>query len=463
MGLRRVILRLLLPATAAVVVFVWPERPTYIIPDDYREFLAADANTRQLVFLLFDQNANEPPIIERREAATGRVVSATPLEWAGVAAEIRKMANRDGEIFSAQFQISADGSSLLWSQMSRQDADDAEHPDQSRCAVFDTTTGQRRGPSFGTPLGHWTALSPDGRWLLAPRQASAHQLSIIDTGSGRPLIDLDPPMAGSSSADGCFSPDSRRVLVQWSGSSIIYQLDLESRLIERKYRLAEYTTNEDNDNVWETLAEWRPGELRTRLTYCAAGTTQFFSWSFRTRTCRRPFDGVTLSLAEIDPLLDDKTNCFGPKRPAPGEGDGWVAQASCTNDPESAFSQYVDKVETWIGHGRLVNWNGRYGSRSFVRIIDRSTQGVRFEIEEKSGHVRVVLNGLYVLRPAYTPVPGIEVWRTDAWPRWVWATAGGIGVLMALRLFARIAGRKTVPGRLPLPLADSVADVDPIQ
>jgi hypothetical protein len=452
-AVRRLILPLFLPTAAAAVIFVWPERPVCVIPSDYRDFLATDAVSRQLIFLLFDQNGNEPPVIERRDVTTGHVVSATPLEWAGVAAEIRKTANRNGETFSAQFQISADRSSLLWSQMSRQDTDDAEHPDQSRCAVFDTTTGRRRGPSFGTPLGQWTALSPDGRWLLASRQASAHQLSMIDTWSGRPLIDLDPPSAGSSLAHACFSPDSRRMLLQWTGSPIVYQFDLDSRLIERKYRLAEDTTNADNDNVWETVAEWRSGELRTHLTYCAAGTTQFFSWSFRERTCRRPFDGGTLSPGEIDPLLNVITNCVGPTRPAPGEGDGWVAQARYTNDPESAFSQYVDKVETWIGCGRLVNWKGRYGGRTVVRIIDRATNAVRFEMEEMSGPLRVVLDGQYVLRPAYTPVPGIEVWRTDGWPRWVWAITGGIGTLVTMTLLARPMRRRLASGRTFMPPA----------
>jgi hypothetical protein len=441
----RLFLRLLVSATTALTIFAWPERPVYVISNEDREFLAADVTSRHLIFLFFDQDGNQPPVVERRDVATGHVISTTPLEWADIAAKSRRLANRNGQKFGAQFQISADGTSLLWSQMAWCDKDDGG--DESCGAVFDVKTG-RHGTIFDMASWDNVAWSPDGRWMLLGKPRYSHALSIIDTRSGKPIVEFDAPSGDSTSVHGCFSPDNRRALFQWSGGPNVYQVDLDSLLIERKYRLAEFTTNEDNDNVWESLAEWRPGELRTHLTYCAAGTTQFFQGSFRKKTCRRPFDGVTLSAGELDPFMDDSG--VGIERGTRGEGDGWVARAIIGDDTESKFSQWLGGVENWWGRGLLMNWRGRYGTRFTVQIIDRATNAVRYEFTEFAWETaHAVLDGTYLLLGSGDH---FEVWRTNAWPRWCWAIGGGIGVFAAMCLVARFRAKRVRPGVHTMPV-----------
>jgi hypothetical protein len=428
---RRTILALLLAGATATGIAVWPARPAYVISSDNRTFLSVDVNARQLLTVMFDEDSSAPPTIERRDVVTGRLMSATPLDWADVVAEVRQVVARDNNAWGSCFHISADCTTLNWSETIAIKGHDRQ---EDRSADFDTTTGRRLGPIRHVSFANCEAWSPDGRWMLMPKSDSSRQFDIIDTRSGQPLMRVEPPSGTSSSAHGCFAPDSRHLALQWSDGAILYQINLDTRSIERTYRLMEYTTNADNDNVWETVAEWRPGELRTELTYCAVGTTQFFDFSFRHRTSRHRFDGEALGEGQIDPLLDD--NPLGLERGSRGEGDGWVARAVIGDGSESMLSQWLGVVESRFGRGLLVNWRGRFGTRYTVRIIDRASNAVRYEYTQFAWeNSQVVLDGSYVL---LMTCGRMEVWRTDVWPRWLWATAGGIGMLAAMMILARI-------------------------
>ena len=391
MSWRARLLSLALAVGAAAFVCGWPETPLWKLDDETsREFVFADADARRLLFLCEPQG--RLPIVERRDLATGRLVTAVTLDGKELL-EVSKFADKDGYASGPETHFSAGGRFVFWSQR----ATNSAHDILSRCAVFDTATGRRQGPIVETKewIG-FVSLSPDGRWVLMWSLRNRHCLCLLDVQAGQPATEFPAPPRDWSTAAGSFSPDGRWVLFQYGNGPELYQVNVATRAVERTHRLAA-ETRVGNDDVWETLVDWRPGELRTELTHVDARTTQSFNWSFRKRKCRRHFDAQSLGEGVIDPLLDGPY--WDDAQGSRGEGGGWVARAVRADDSESMFSQCVSKVESWFGGGLLVNWQGRFGSRNTVQVIGRTTNSVRYEATEWfCDKIQVVLDGSTYVR-----------------------------------------------------------------
>ena len=424
---RYLILGLTLAVPIAGVVQIWPASPLYRIPGgDERTFLADDLAEHELMFLMFDPKSGDAPVIERRAARSGRLTSSTPLDWEKLAG--RNLTRDYGTL------VSADRRTIVRVFLIDVGLDVAHFC----AAAFDTITGKVLGDIIVCDMnGFW--LSPDGHWFLMALQAPSCRLVILDTRSGLIHCEIPAPAGLSAALHGRFSPDSRKVLFQWSYAGedgdetrrTLNLLDIQSRTVERKFILP---VRDINQLSQIDLDEWRPGEVRI------SETTYPRALSYQEKCYRHSFDGVTLGEGQFDELLSNDYLSFSGSLACCGEGDTWVAHrfvdwGAANYEPDWRASWR--RLEALIGVSILDKLNlPQY--HGWVRIIDRRTREVVFHQDVATGYdCHVVLNGEFFISAGDDESPGIEVWPIHPTPRWIWSAATFLGVTAAFSFVGR--------------------------
>src|SRR5262245_18277602 len=199
---RYVILGILLAVPTAGVIQLWPPIPAYRIPGANRKYLADARSNRELLFLVFDSQSDEPPVIERRAASSGGLLASTPLEWA----KMSILVNRRHETL-----ISADRTTFVWLQ---EISEFAASKERCRGAAFDTITGQLLGDVFICEDIGYCYLSPNVHWLMIFRGIPTYRLVIHYTTSGKSHHEIPAPNEFFALLHGCFSPHSKQALFQ---------------------------------------------------------------------------------------------------------------------------------------------------------------------------------------------------------------------------------------------------------
>jgi hypothetical protein len=402
----------------AAIIHLWPKIPAYRIPgSNERQFLGEDRPSGQLLFLYFGPNEDQPPVIERRDAESGKLVATLPLEWDAMTSWSRESCY--GELSdncrTVFLTLSATGS--------------APSTEKFVGTFFDATTGRQGGATFAFDHRGTSGLSPDGRWLWSTQLNPNCRLVIRDTQTGKSHFELPSPTGRREIIRFCFDADSQNGVFQWltdpkkltEESRTLHLLNLDSRQIEQSYLLPER----------QELRDWRRGELWIQVwNYSAPVVADIHQF-------RHKLDGRILTLGERDPLLDRFYDGQRFLQSVCDETEDGVTQFVEFLPEEPEWSRQIDKVERFIGR-KLFDRGDMRLNRGWVRLVDRETKQVRFE--QKVPHpfdCRFVLGGKLMLMPGERSSPATEVYRIDAWPRWVWTALAMSSLLVVFSIVSR--------------------------
>jgi hypothetical protein len=442
MRIRYLFLGMLLAPVAMSVCYGWSFQPSYYLSGENRRFLADDDSRQELLFLVYDEKAQSPPLIERRTARTGQLLSETSLEWG-------QMGVFSGRQHKAIF--SADRSLLVWLQ---ELSAFTNAIGTCRCAVFSVTSGKQVSDVIAFDGFSNCYLSSNGRWLMF-RKYPNYCAVIYDVNNKVIYHEVASPNNEIASLHACFSPNSEQVIFQWSNAGpkggelgrTLHLFDLPNRKLVQTFVLPETMLAtepvRESDDRSLNVSDWRPNELRT----C------FHQWPYRrfplpfshehlTRTYIHRFDGNRLREGRAIELLDTWSQFASGKLDNCGEGNDWVGQ--CFVDSlrvhESKWCTTLRKLERKIGIS-LVDWLGPTKYHGNAKIIEKKTKETRFEMDLRSPvGCTLVLNGEYLIAHAGGPeYPNIEVWRVSSVGHWLYyVVVPGIATVALFALSSRL-------------------------
>jgi hypothetical protein len=443
---RYLILGLFVAVPTGTVIHFWPQRPAYGIPGG-RQYLADDPAQRQLLFLDDKRKAGLPPVIERYDADSGRLVSSV---------QLHSESNDPRSLMNGVVVISGDLKTICLFNWAVDE--DGQHF-KLTAFFFDVESGNRRAGEVSLANHVCKGLAHNGKWFAGINNLT--NLVVIDTQSYRIHAEVRCPTGHYVNMSICFSPDNKQLLYQWrlvgEVGRVLHLLDLETGQEVRTFSVPK--------DQW--LCEWKPGELRISEPLSQHGD----NWPVR--RYRHPFDGITLGPGTSDPLLDTSDRMLSVANLLV-DTESWVGQFESHQQRQPRWVKMLDLLESktdWnlVDHRRVLWYCGT------VRLIDRATKSVRFEKEVPhadrchfalDGKLLIVdtepstfrLNagfglGLFTATQAPTftftsttsvPAPGLppppqpfEIYRTDPWPRWLWTALGALAVITAFALIAR--------------------------
>ncbi len=423
---RYLILGIFLAVPLATALQVWPQLPVFLIPDG-RQYLVDDPANRQLLFY-FDSGDNLPPIIERYDADSGRLLSILPLSIAEKDTT-SKWAMVDSAMISSD--LGTIGVFNLGVPLN-------ETFLRMNVTFFDALTGKRHARESTFLVAHRKGFSPNGKWFAMVQGRG--QLTIIDTKSCRTHWQVGSPNVESYQTGVCFSPDSRYLLYQWAvdddSARTLHLLNLELRQIEATFQLP--------PGRW--LCDWRGNDL------WSFEMMPYQPYSNPVRRYRHAFDGRTLGAGVADPLLvREYIETQIPDRLF--ETDSWAGQFETHAPRQPDWAPLLERLQDYFGLRFVRTPAAIYSGR--VRIIDRSTKTVMFEKGvPDTRQCRLAMDGkllivntkedsfdhdLFAAPPTTREKPPkpFEIYRTDIWPRWIWTTLGTGCLLAAFALLAR--------------------------
>ncbi len=423
MRYRYLIMGILIAVPVGMLIHIWPQMPAYRIPGG-RHFLADDPEQRQLLFLLDQRREQKPPVIQRYDATSGRLVSEMALQgekWHPWHADVdSSLITKDLKTLAVfEFDMNHDSLNPAWTVF-----------------LYETQTGKLIG-KLSFDEFHSKGFSPDGKWFAALHGYG--KLAIVDTQNCQRRFEASKPESVVAFPDiTVVSPHERKQLlfqchVPGEDGQKIHALNLqngETRVVGQlpaDHRLL-------GGHVLN-VRSFKPLMIRQFQTPLA-------SW------LRHEFDGERLSEGVPDSSFgSDYSICHQPHLAF--ESASLVSQHESYPDRKSSNWIALYRKLDSLGVGQFLELP-EHDLGGSVRLIDRVSGKIQFEKQVAfPTNCRFTMGGsLMMLDPSHGVIslgafiepsapPAIEIYRTDGWPRWIWTTLSVLAVLFVFALLAR--------------------------